>query len=73
MAQTTKTMQVGRIPSLTWNKLKVNYSLLEGDFSVTADVATAFEGLPEGISERALTGEEAEAFLSAHAPEEKQE
>lgn len=73
MAQTKTPMQVGRIPSLTWNRLRVNYSLLEEDLSVKADVATSFEGLPEGIAQRALTGEEADAWLLSHAPEETQE
>ncbi|MGN1022111.1 MAG: SufB/SufD family protein [Lachnospiraceae bacterium] len=73
MAETTKTMQVGRIPSLTWNRLKVNYSLVEGDLSVQEDVATTFEGLPEGISGSTLTQKQAQDWLLANAPEEKAE
>ena len=73
MAETTKTMQVGRIPSLTWNRLKVNYSLVEGNLSVQEDVATTFSGLPEGISGSTLTQKQAQDWLSANAPEEKAE
>lgn len=73
MAENTKPMQVGRIPSLTWNRLKVNYANVQGDYGVQADVVTTFEGLPEGITKKELSSEEAAGWLKEHAPAEKPE
>lgn len=70
---TFKGMQVGHIPSLTWNKLDVNYGTVKEDLPLNTSVETRFEVLPEGISHKVLTFTQAEKWLSLHAPKEPAE
>lgn len=65
-------MQVGHIPSLTWNRLEVNEGRLE-EPKVNIAVETRFETLPEGITKQTISYAEANQWLSEHAPEEKPE
>ena len=65
-------MQVGHIPSLTWNRLEVNEGRLEKP-QINIAVETRFETLPEGITKQTISFEEADKWLEEHAPEEKPE
>lgn len=68
-----KPMQVGHIPSLTWNQLDVNCGTVRGDLALNTEVETRFETLPEGISHKVLTGAQADRWLASHAPAEPAE
>lgn len=69
----SETLKIAHIPSLTWNRLGVNETLVEGDLALTGDVDTRFETLPDGVTSRTLSPEEAKAFLAEHAPKEAPE
>ena len=61
-------MKINHLPSLTWNKLKMNAGEIGETVSCNIDVETRFESLPEGISHRAMTFDEGQLWLAAHAP-----
>lgn len=70
-----KTLPVGHISSLTWNRLDVNRGrahLPEAAARVTS-ADTKFESLPEGFTHRKLSYTQAAKYLEAHAPEEPAE
>lgn len=69
----SETMTVNHIPSLTWNRLGVNEAKVTGDLALTGVVDTRFETLPDGITTRSMTQQEAKDWLAAHAEEEKPE
>lgn len=66
-------MQVGHIPSLTWNKLNINAGTVEADTALNTFVETHFEKLPEGVSTREMTPAQAQKWLDANAPAEAPE
>lgn len=66
-------MQLGHIPSLTWNKLNINSSAVEEDPSPNTFVETHFEKLPEGVATKELTFAQGQKWLEANAPAEDPE
>ncbi len=63
-------MAVGHIPSLTWNHLRANCAELEEAPVVSRAAEYEKPELPEGITRTQLSADEAESWLSQHAPEE---
>ena len=43
-------IQVGHIPSITWNRLKTNAAVIEKAPVLDVSVDTTFQKLPEGVS-----------------------
>ncbi len=66
-------MIVGRIPSLTWNGLKMNSGVVSAvpviDYTALLDA----QALPEGVSVSYLTAGETAAWLDANTPPQEQE
>ncbi len=66
-------LQVGRIPSLTWNHLKANEATLTEPVILRTGIETNFGELPKGVSHKSMTFAKAAKWLKDHAPEEKAE
>ena len=68
-----KELRVGRIPSLTWNRLGVNEGKVTGSLSVNTEFSFGEMELPAGCTCQMLTCAEAEEYLLLHAPAEEPE
>lgn len=66
-------IQVGHIPSITWNRLKTNAAVIEKAPVLDVSVDTTFQKLPEGVSVKTMSPDDAEKWMKAHAPEEEPE
>ncbi len=66
-------MIVGRIPSLTWNSLKMNSGVVSAAPDIDYAVYLDAQALPEGVSVSHLSAEEAAAWLDANTPAQEQE
>ena len=66
-------IQVGHIPALTWNRLKVNSAEVTGDLTGGSAVRTRFQRLPDGISHSQISRAAAKEWLLCHAPSEPAE
>lgn len=73
MKQNTNRMAVGHIPSLTWNKLKMNDGIVPDGLAFETAVTTSFRSLPEGMSHKKLTTAQAKKWLETNAPGEEPE
>ena len=66
-------IQVGHIPSITWNRLKTNAAVIEKAPVLDVSVDTTFQKLPEGVSVKTMSPDDAAKWMKAHAPEEEPE
>ena len=66
-------LQVGRIPSLTWNHLKANEAVLTDGVNLRTQIETNFGELPKGVTHKSMTGAKAAKWLKDHAPAEAPE
>ena len=67
------TLRVGHIPALTWNSLKMNEGSVSGDLTLNAQTGVSFRDLPQGVTHRKLTMDQASRWLSDHAPGQEAE
>ena len=72
MAQ-TNTIRVGHIPALTWNSLKMNEGRVSEVLSLNTEMSISFRSLPQGVTHKKLTMDQAAGWLSSHAPGQEAE
>ena len=66
-------MEIGRIPSLTWNHLQANSAVLEAAPVLRTEIETNYESLPAGVQHITMNPAAAKAWLEEHAPTEEPE
>ncbi len=66
-------IKINHLPSLTWNKLKMNEGEIKENIDCNTAVETHFESLPTGLSSQRISHKEGEAWINAHAPEQTTE
>ena len=72
MAQ-SNTIRVGHIPALTWNSLKMNEGAVPEVLSLNTKTDIRFQSLPEGVSHKKMTMQQAEDWLRRNAPGQEAE
>lgn len=64
----TMDIKVNRLPDLTWNRLDMNYGVIrdaDKKLKPSAQIATSYSTLPEGVSHRTILADEAERLLES--------
>lgn len=61
-------MKIGQIPSLTWNKLDINFASVDNPEKINTQMETRIESLPEGVTFQNLSVGEADRWIQEHAP-----
>lgn len=66
-------IKINHLPSLTWNKLKMNEGEIKENIDCNTAVETVFETLPAGLRSENIRYSEGEAWIRDHAPEQTTE
>lgn len=66
-------IKINHLPSLTWNKLKMNEGEIKENIDCNTAVETVFESLPAGLRSENICYSEGEAWIRDHAPEQTTE
>lgn len=69
----SNTIRVGHIPALTWNSLKMNEGVLPEVLSLNTGTDIRFQSLPQGVSHKKMTMQQASDWLSKNAPGQEAE